>query len=920
MSGQMNRSLISELLAQLPEQRRAFGYIDNIEEGVITGWAVDLSQGNAPASLFIFIDDEPVANIHCSLRRMDLAAAGLPAVKAGFQYEIPAKFFDGKYHRLAVRLSSGAFLEPSPELDIRDGAIWFQLEPPSLIEGVVDGLVQGAICGWALRTDPVSNARIGGLDIVVSYEGQEIGRVKADRFRPDVARATNGPAQCGFIFQPPARFRDGGNYELHFHVAPEGKELKNSPLAVEYPSRAITTKLARLQGAVETLSTQLWELKKELRSLLSTTPYDLSSHYDAWAREYFRTLEKNRVKTFGTNAGDGPLVSVICPTYRPDLRYFREAIESVIKQTYRNWELLVIDDHSNRQELSACIAEFCQRDRRIRAISLKKNLGISGATNEGIKAARGEWIAFFDHDDLLEPCALELMIAAAGQTGAKMLYSDEDKIEDGGNFSEPNLKPDWNYRLLLAQNYVCHLLMVEAKTLEKAGLLRSKYDGAQDHDLVLRLSEILAESEICHVREILYHWRKTPGSTAERIDAKSYAVAAGAAAITDHLQRRGIRAQVSPMLGVTTYQVTWGFSHEPKVRVIIPFREQIEVTRACLERLRKVTAWRNWEIVLVDNWSVSAEAAEFCKAAEKLRGVRVLRVEAPFNFSQLNNLACAESDAEFFVFMNNDVFVEQRDWLRKMVDEALADERVGAVGVKLVYPDRSVQHGGVILGVGGVADHAYRGRPADDPHYMGRGICAQELSAVTAALMLCRAEAFRKVGGLDEVDLAVAYNDVDFCLKLRQAGYRVIYTPAVIAEHHESLSRGDDMVSGRFGRFVFEQETMRQRWGPLLDNDPFYNMHFARDAQAFQELSAASFGHRVVPAIGVHDDASRACAAPAERFPGEATVSPKGNGTTRNRQVSLQARPIPTRASTNKPARRRVRYPTPASDRSSELP
>ncbi|MBX5472932.1 MAG: glycosyltransferase, partial [Acetobacteraceae bacterium] len=503
----MNRSLISELLAQLPEQRRAFGYIDNIEEGVITGWAVDLSQGNAPASLFIFIDDEPVANIHCSLRRMDLAAAGLPAVKAGFQYEIPAKFFDGKYHRLAVRLSSGAFLEPSPELDIRDGAIWFQLEPPSLIEGVVDGLVQGAICGWALRTDPVSNARIGGLDIVVSYEGQEIGRVKADRFRPDVARAANGPAQCGFIFLPPARFRDGGEYELRFHVAPEGKELKNSPLTVEYPSRAITTKLARLQGAVETLSTQLWELKKELRSLLSTTPYDLSSHYDAWAREYFRTLEKNRVKTFGTNAGDGPLVSVICPTYRPDLRYFREAIESVIKQTYRNWELLVIDDHSNRQELSACIAEFCQRDRRIRAISLKKNLGISGATNEGIKAARGEWIAFFDHDDLLEPCALELMIAAAGQTGAKMLYSDEDKIEDGGNFSEPNLKPDWNYRLLLAQNYVCHLLMVEAKTLEKAGLLRSKYDGAQDHDLVLRLSEILAESEICHVREILYHWR-----------------------------------------------------------------------------------------------------------------------------------------------------------------------------------------------------------------------------------------------------------------------------------------------------------------------------------------------------------------------------------------------------------------------------
>ncbi len=914
MSRPTNHLLISELLAQLPEQHRAFGYIDKIEEGVITGWAVDLSQGNAPASLFIFIDDEPVANIHCSLKRMDLAAAGLPAQNVGFQYDIPPKYFDGKHHRLAIRLSSGTFLEPSPALDVRDGAIWFQLEPPSLIEGVVDGVVQGAICGWALRTDPESNARIGGLDIIVSYEGQEIGRVKANRFRPDVARAANGPPQCGFIFLPPARFRDGGKYELQFHVAPEGKELKNSPFAIEFPSRTITTKIARLQGAVEALSIQLWELKKELRSLLSATPYDLSSQYDVWAREYFRALEKNRVNTLGTIAEDGPLVSIVCPTYRPDFLYFRQAIESVIKQTYQNWELLVVDDHSNQRELSSYIADCCKRDRRIRAVTLKRNLGISGATNEGIKAARGEWIAFFDHDDLLEPCALELMLAAAKQTGAKLLYSDEDKIEDGGYFSDPNLKPDWNYRLLLAQNYVCHLLMVEAKTLEKAGLLRSEYDGAQDHDLVLRLSEILGESEICHVREILYHWRKTPGSTAERIDAKSYAVAAGAAAITDHLQRRGIRARVSPMLGITTYQISWGFSQEPKVRVIIPFRDQIETTRTCLQRLRRMTAWRNLEIVLVDNWSTSPEAAEFCKAAEKLHGVRVLRVEAPFNFSQLNNLACAESDAEFFVFMNNDVFVEQRDWLRKMVDEALADERVGAVGAKLVYPDRSVQHGGVILGVGGVADHAYRGRPAEDPHFMGRGICAQELSAVTAALMLCRAEAFRKVGGFDEVDLAVAYNDVDLCLKLRQAGYRVIYTPAVIAEHHESLSRGDDMGAARLGRFVFEQETMRQRWGPLLDDDPFYNMHFAPEAQAFQELAAASLGHRAVPAIGVHGAPDRSCPVSAGQVLREAAVSPNGNGTAGQRQVSSRVRPIPIPPSAGKPPQRRTRHP-PASDR-----
>ena len=702
------------------------------------------------------------------------------------------------------------------------------------VMGHVDDIKGDAIRGWAVARGH-EDGEAGALTVTVLHDGRAIGHVKADRYRPDIARHHGGSPHCGFQFKVPARFRDGAPVTFEFQAEPGGAPLPGSPFHYQAPGAAVQARLATLSTTIEEMSIQLWRMRRDLNVILAEDATGLDA-YDGWARRYQAALRFRR--RHAAPLPRTPLVSIICPVYRPRLMDFRAAVRSVLGQTYDNWELILVDDASGDDALTREIQGFCA-DARVRALPQRENGGISAATNIAIAAARGEYIALFDHDDLLLDVAVEVMVDAALRTGAAVIYSDEDKVGDDGRFSEPNLKPDWNYRLLLGQNYVCHFLVVEAGVLRGAGPLDKAYDGAQDHDLVLRLSEAVPASRIHHVPEILYHWRKTPGSTASEIGNKSYAVDAGAAAVRDHLKRRGHDVAVWPMLGATTYSVDWRLTAEPSVCIIIPYREQIAMTRRCVEAIRTVTSYRNYEVILVDNWSTSTEAAAFRIEAGQRPHTKVLLVEEAFNYSRLNNRACAETSAEYVVFMNNDVFVEGADWLRRMVDEAMANDAVAAVGPKLVYPDRSVQHGGVILGAGGIADHAYRGRAENDPYYMARGICAQELSAVTAALMLCRHSAFDAVQGFDEETFSVAYNDVDLCLKLRRAGWSILYVPGVVAEHHESMSRGDDMERGNFGRFIMEERAMQQRWGAELARDPFYNPNFSSTGRIFEELAAA---------------------------------------------------------------------------------
>ncbi len=320
------------------------------------------------------------------------------------------------------------------------------------------------------------------------------------------------------------------------------------------------------------------------------------------------------------------------------------------------------------------------------------------------------------------------MVREAERASALVLYSDEDKIDQAGYFMEPNFKPDWNYRYLLGINYICHLLFVARETLEKVGLFDSKYNGAQDHDLILRLSEIVPADRIHHVPEVLYHWRKTPNSTAADLSNKGYAVNAGILAVSDHLARRGLPAKVESINGLTLYNPVWQMADSPKVCIIIPFKDEVATTRKCLDTVLKNTDYKQFEVILIDNWSLTAEASAFTAEAGKNKQVRVLRVEEVFNYSRLNNLAAAQTKAEFLLLLNNDLFPTNKNWLRLLVNEALADPGVAAVGGRFFYPNKTIQHAGVVVGLKGPATHVHRGALATDYGFTGRIALSHELT------------------------------------------------------------------------------------------------------------------------------------------------------------------------------------------------
>ena len=706
--------------------------------------------------------------------------------------------------------------------------------------GQIDGLFDGTIRGWVVRHDHGTGARAGGLQVLVMMQNQPVAQIKAGQFRPDVSEVHSSDPNCGFVFTPQPRLVAGRTIEFRFQVIPGGVELAGSPYRASFASLGTVAVIRDLQEATDKIFTDLWALRDRLRKLTPEEAFTVDS-FDPWARRYYAAQAgaPNQLEEFAPDML--PLISVICPVYRPQIPDFESAVRSVMAQSYKNWELLIVDDCSEAPQLASIIKEFARNDARIRAVFLKKNGGISCATNIALTKAHGKFVAFFDHDDLLVPRALEFMLAAALRTGARLLYCDEDKIDDQGFYSEVNFKPDWNYRLLLAQNYVCHLLFVERADVVKAGPLRAECDGAQDHDLVIRLSEIIPHDQIHHVPEVLYHWRKTPTSTATSGKSKAYAVAAGARAIQDHLERRGLVGRVHSPREITCYEIDWTLARHPTVTILIPYREHVDMTRECVEALLSRTDYPSFDVILIDNWSTSDEALAFSSEMAALDRVEVLRVEEQFNYSRLNNLAAGKTISEFLLFMNNDIVLHQRDWLEVMIGEMLADDRVGIVGNKLLYPNGTVQHAGVILGVGGIADHAHRGISADAPGYMARAISAQDLSAVTAACLLCRRSAFEQVGGFDEAELAVAFNDVDLCLKIREVGWRVIWTPQCIAEHRESLSRGSDLQPTERSRFFEENEVMSIRWAGKLRMDPFYSPNFSREWGIFYAMSVDKF-------------------------------------------------------------------------------
>ena len=821
------------------------GYFDRYKSGHASGWVTDLVSPHDVVQLTVLVDGQVVGTVACSEVREDVRGAlGLATAEVGFGFDVPDEHLDNDPHVLSFMLPDGKVLPHMGGGGLSDLSPSYEFTDRPLVtaQGNVDGLVHNALRGWALRKvgrNPVAEAR---CDILITCDNVRIAQIKADRFRRDVGNVLGCDPNCGFEFTIPHAFQKDYAQTFRFFLLPEMIELDNSPFVTATVSNFLEGKLVSIANDMSRMYADMERLRREITTLLPSQGYHLGD-YDRWARRYYENLrarvaaERRALKQAGTLPAE-PLVTVMVPTYKPLLSDFVAAIESVIAQTYENWDLVIVDDGSKSKEVSDKIDEFCAADKRIRCIRSKKNVGIARATNIAMEASIGEYTVFFDHDDMIVDVALEVMIRTAQRTGAKLLYSDEDKIDQAGYFLEPNLKPDWNYRYMLGCNYVCHLTVVETATMRTVGLLKKEYDGAQDHDFILRCSEVLSPSQIVHVPELLYHWRITPNSTAADVSKKGYAVDAGVRAVGDHLKRLGQVAEVSSINGLTIYGVQWIPQRHPKVSIIIPFRDQIETTRHCVACLLENTAYDHFEIVLVNNWSTSPEAKKFFKDIRAIENVRVLDVIEEFNYSRLNNLATQDNDAEFFVFMNNDVFITDDGWLDRILGEALSDDRIGIVGGKFLYPNKTVQHAGVVVGTHGVAAHIHLGIPDDDYGYIGRGRLSHDLIAVTAACMLIRADVFRAVGGFDEEHLKVAYNDVDLCLKVYDSGHRIVWCADFIAEHHESLSRGSDMRPDQEARFFREQQTMYERWGdkPFFKSDPFFNPNFSRIDRLFYDL------------------------------------------------------------------------------------
>ena len=528
-----------------------------------------------------------------------------------------------------------------------------------------------------------------------------------------------------------------------------------------------------------------------------------------------------------------PVISVVMPIYNPPLQFLKEAIDSVRNQIYPHWELCIADDASTDPEILNYLRRLESQDKRIKVLLRPHNGHIVAASNSALTLATGDFVALLDHDDVISSDALFWVVDAVNRhPDASVLYSDEDKIGVDGMRCDPYFKSDWNLELFLSQNMISHLGVYRRSLLKEVGGFRLGYEGSQDYDLALRCLLELVPTQIVHIPRVLYHWRILPGSTALSSGEKSYAQTAGHRALSDYLAASNLGGQVESLPN-GFYRIHPQLPDVlPLVSLIIPTRNAEQLMRQCIDSILCQTTYPNYEILIIDNGSDDPSALAYFSELNQHARIRVIRDDNEFNYSALNNHAVAQARGELIALINNDIEVITPGWLEEMVGIALRPG-VGAVGARLWYPNDTLQHGGVIIGLGGVAGHAHWGIRRDDPGYFGRAVLTQVLSGVTAACLMVRKSVFEQVNGLDEVNLKVAFNDVDFCLKLNEAGYRNVWTPYAELYHHESATRGTDDSPEKKARFASEEQYMHSRWGHLFSNDPYYNVNLALTQPSF---------------------------------------------------------------------------------------
>ena len=556
--------------------------------------------------------------------------------------------------------------------------------------------------------------------------------------------------------------------------------------------------------------------------------------YQKWIRHHLpdrNELEKQKKTSFGYR----PKISFVVPLYKTPEKYLRRLTESFQEQTYSNWELCFSDGSGAQSPLTELLKELTAKDNRIKYVSHEESLQISENTNSAIEIATGDFIAFADHDDELTPNALfECVKAINEKPQTLVIYTDEDKMSmDGHKFFQPHFKPDYNLDLLCTVNYICHLFVVSRKVIEKVGGLRSEFDGAQDYDFVLRCVEAVKDEEICHIPKILYHWRCHEDSTAENPESKLYAFEAGRRAVQAHYERTGIHAEVFKGEYLGLYRTKFIRDHDPLISIIIPNKDHIDDLKRCMESIEQKSTYKNYEYIIVENNSTDSATFEYYKKLEAENPkVRMVYWDGVFNYSAINNYGASFAKGEYLLLLNNDTEIINPDCLEELLGYCMRKD-VGAVGARLYYEDDTIQHAGVVIGFGGIAGHCFVQQKRGTTGYCHRIICAQDYSAVTAACMMVKKSAFDAVGGLSE-ELAVAFNDIDFCMKLRKAEYLIVYNPYAELYHYESKSRGLEDTPEKVARFNKEIATFEKKWPEILENgDPYYNPNLTLKSQDF---------------------------------------------------------------------------------------
>ena len=547
--------------------------------------------------------------------------------------------------------------------------------------------------------------------------------------------------------------------------------------------------------------------------------------YGPWYQAYVpdqETLEAQKKHKFDYR----PLISIAVPAYQTPVEFLKQMIESLISQTYPEWELCIANASPDNEEMQRVLADYSAKDSRVRFCNLKENLGIAENTNRAFFMAKGEFMGLLDHDDLLAPNALyEIVQALQDHPQADALYTDEDKVTtELDEHFQPHLKPDFNLDLLRSNNYICHFFVVRRSIVEKAGGFRKEFDGAQDYDFIFRCTE--NAREVLHVPEILYHWRTHKASTADNPASKMYAFEAGKRAIEANLERTGTKGVVSHTQDLGFYRVKYPVQGKPLVSVIIPNKDEKETLQTCMEMLNNNTSYQNFEIIIIENNSTTDEIFRYYKELSKDPRIHLLRWGKEFNYSAINNFGVAHAKGEYLLFLNNDIKSINPDWMEELLGVCQRPE-VGGVGAKLIYPDNTIQHAGCVVGMGGIAGHMFVDMPADRTGYLHKASLLQDMSAVTAACLMMKKEVFEEAGGFTE-ELAVAFNDVDLCLKVRKNNHLIVYDPYAKLYHMESKTRGAEDSKEKVRRFQTEIEYMRCHWLDILKNgDPYYNKNLS---------------------------------------------------------------------------------------------